>query len=391
MQRKAFCIAMIMSLTVILSACGGSSSTKGSSPSYADTTVMSESAYDGGYSDYDYAGEAYEAGDYPEEGLAERTGGEGENVEVTEGVQTNRKLIRTVNLNIETYDFEGITSRIASRVTALGGYVESSSVDGNTSSSDRSADYTLRIPAASADSFIASIGSDSNITHQSENMEDVTLQYVDINSRKESLQVEYSRLEELLKDAKDVEELIYIESRMSEVRYQIESIESQLRSYDNKVDYTTVYLYVREVQKYTEPEPVDNSVGARITRGWKNAFENIIQFLQDLIVLIAVSLPYLILIALLILAVVAIIWLIRRIVKKIGPSKKKQQRMQQMHPGQPYGQSYTQVQNNMNRGVQPQTGFMQTKIRQTQESDPGANVTDGAPAADNTQDTGHEQ
>ena len=303
--------AAALMLASMLAGCGSDSSYAkydSAEPSYAAGAVESSAEY----ADMDYDDWGYEEPVEYEESV-EAPGAE--DVEVTEGgAQSKRKLIRTVNLDIETYDFDGVTATIAGRVSALGGYIESSSVDGNNSSSRRSANYTVRIPAKNADTFISAVGENSNITHQSESMEDVTLQYVDINSHKESLQVEYDRLEELLKDAEDTEELIYIENRLSEVRYQIESMESQLRSYDNLVDYTTIYLYVNEVQTYTEPEPVDYSVGARISRGLKEAFENIVEFLGDLLVFIVVALPYLLVIAI----VVVLVWLIIKLIMTLS-------------------------------------------------------------------------
>ena len=298
-------------LIAMLAGCGNSSAKYDSGASYASDTAMAESsyAYDMDYEDWGYE----EPVEYEYEEASATSGAE--DVEVTEGgAQSKRKLIRTVNLDVETYDFDGITAGVANRVSSLGGYIETSSVDGSNNSTRRSATYTLRIPAANADTFIASVGENSNITHQSESMEDVTLQYVDIKSRKESLQVEYDRLEELLKDADGIEELIYIEERLSEVRYEMESIEAQLRSYDNLVDYTTLYLYISEVQEYTEPEPVDYSVGARIGRGLKEAFENIVEFLGDLLVFIVVALPYLLVIAIL----VVLIWLIIKLIMNIS-------------------------------------------------------------------------
>ena len=57
-----------------------------------------------------------------------------------------------------------------------------------------------------------------------------------------------------------MEDIITIEQRLSDVRYQLESMESQLRSYDNRVDYSTVYLYIDEVEVYTPVE--EETVGS---------------------------------------------------------------------------------------------------------------------------------
>ena len=152
-----------------LAGCGSSSAKYDSAPSYAGAAVESSAEY----ADMDYEDWGYEEPVEYEESV-EASGAE--DIEVTEGgAQSKRKLIRTVNLDIETYDFDGVTSTIANRVSSLGGYIESSSVDGNNSSSRRSASYTVRIPAKNADTFISAVGENSNITHQSESMEDVTL------------------------------------------------------------------------------------------------------------------------------------------------------------------------------------------------------------------------
>mgnify|MGYP002226154573 CR=1 FL=1 len=82
----------------------------------------------------------------------------------------------------------------------------------------------------------------------------MTLTYVDLQSHRDALQTEQERLLQLLEQAESIEDIITIEQRLSDVRYQLESMESQLRSYDNQVDYSTVYLYIDEVEVYTPVE-----------------------------------------------------------------------------------------------------------------------------------------
>ena len=57
----------------------------------------------------------------------------------------------------------------------------------------------------------------------------------------------HAKLPQLLEKAETVADIIEIESRLSEVRYQIESMESQLRTIDNQVNYSTVYININEV------------------------------------------------------------------------------------------------------------------------------------------------
>ena len=94
---------------------------------------------------------------------------------------------------------------------------------------------TARIPAKRLDEFVQRVGEQSNITNKEERVEDVTLQYVDLESRKKALATEQDRLLELLEKAESVEDIISIEARLSDVRYELESMESQLRTLNNQI------------------------------------------------------------------------------------------------------------------------------------------------------------
>lgn len=301
---KKVCICITASVLILgmLTGCGSN---------------KSEAASESFTSDYYNAGEWEEAAteDYgAEDYVAEYKSPnavQAEEVTESQATKTDRKLIRTVTINVETQDFDGLTSQIASKVNALGGYIESSSVDGTSETTyrTRSANYTLRIPREKADEFIEKIESQSNVSHHSESQEDVTLTYTDIKSRKDALQVEYDRLEQLLNGADTVEELIYIEERLAEVRYEIGSIESQLRTYDNKVDYTTIYLYIDEVKDYTEPvpQPDEMTLWQKMCKGFMSSVKAVKIILEGLLLFIVSSIPVLLLLAIIITIIVVIV------------------------------------------------------------------------------------
>jgi hypothetical protein len=177
---------------------------------------------------------------------------------VSEIAQVNRKLIRTFDMNIETKEFDTVLSGIQSKVQQLGGYIEQSSLDGGSeyySNYNRYSNMTVRIPSDKLDGFIENVKDTANVTYISESTEDITLRYVDVESRKIALETERDRLLELLEKAETVEDIITIEGRLSEVRYKLESYASQLRTFDNQVDYSTVHISIREVDRETKVEP----------------------------------------------------------------------------------------------------------------------------------------
>lgn len=301
MKKKIVVISLALAMSLsMLAGCGGSNYKT------SDTASYYEAEESAAYEDY------YEVAETEAPNLGDDATTVDQNAAESKA-NTSRKLIRTVNLSVETENFTVLNSKIKNKTQELGGYVESSSLSGKEEYHSRNASYTLRIPAANADQFIADVEGQGNVTESSENVQDVTLTYVDINSRKESLQVEYDRLEQLLLDADSIEELIYIEERLAEVRYEIQSIESQLRTYDNKVDYTTIYLYLSEVQEYTEPEIVDPTYGERLAKSMSRALTSIWEGLQGFSIFILVSIPYLLVIGL---PIALILFIINKCVKK---------------------------------------------------------------------------
>ena len=240
----------------------------------------------------------------------------------TSPAPVERKLIRNVSMNLETREFDALTKSISDAVTFFGGYMEQADVSGNSLywSGERSSRYsniTARIPENKLDAFLTEVSSQGNVTYKNESVQDVTLQYTDITSRKKTLQMEQERLWELLEKAESVDAVIALEARLSEVRYQLESIESQLRALDNQIVYSTVYLSIQEVQVLTSTDP--DTIPVRIQKGLSRSFNTLKISSVDFLVWFISSLP--------ILAVFAVLVFIAVIILK-KPLKRRKTRKQ---------------------------------------------------------------
>ena len=215
---------------------------------------------------------------------------------------TSRKLITTMNISAETEDMDALLNKVNAKVKALGGYVESSSISNGTAdylnNMNRSASLTIRIPADQLDGLLNDMQKMSNIVQQSKNVQDVTLDYVDTASHQKALKAEEKRLMEIMKQATSVEDIIAVEKQLTDVRYQLDSIESQLRVYDNQIDYSTVYLDISEVTAYTEPEP--ENIADRIVTGFKSNLKAVGVGLMNLGIWVIVHIPQLLIAAVLI-------------------------------------------------------------------------------------------
>ena len=234
-----------------------------------------------------------------------------------------RKLIKTVNMDVETEEFDGLIAKLRERVGELKGYIESSNIRGNIRYQEsRNAAITIRVPSGELENFVNEVAEISNIVRKSENVSDITLTYVDVESRKKALEIEQERLHNLLEKAESVEDIITIEGRLSEVRYELQSYASQLLVYDNQVDYSTIHLNISEVKRLTPQE--EPSILERITEGFSDNLSAATKMLVDLFIGIIILSPYWGLWVLIVLAIVFFCKGISTIQKKKYMAKKQE-------------------------------------------------------------------
>lgn len=303
-KLKLRVLALLGALAIGLCACGSS---KSDSANYATNELQSAGAvFDSGI----YAeSESVEMKDsVMENGTGSTTadGATGGSVGNSDyDPRADRKLIRTVNMDVETLEFDNLLVFVEENTKQTGGYIEEMNVYNGSRYSytyrqngyynDRTASLTLRIPKDKLDGFLTDVAGNSNILRRSEKEVDVTLTYVDLESHKEVLLAEQERLVALMAQAENIEDMITLESRLSEIRYQIESMESRLRTYDNQVEYSTLYLNITEVVEFTEVKPAEKSIWQRMGEGFVDSLRDIGEGLVDGFVEFVVILPYLVL------------------------------------------------------------------------------------------------
>ena len=294
MKKYISCMLAMVLVLGLLTGCGGASES---------VAYKSEA-------NYDYAMEAAEVAPMEmDSGLSTGSG-----AEMTEAsVPENRKWIVTVYLSAETEDLDTLTASLDERIASFGGYVENQSVYNGSAYETyrrRNANLTIRIPADKTDSFVESVGEVSNVTSQEKNREDITLTYVATESRMNALQTEETRLLELLAQAETMEDLLTIEERLTDVRYELESVTSQMRLYDNQVDFATIHLNIREVKEYTPVE--EPTFWERITEGFADSIEGVGEGIVDFIAWVIIASPYLVVYGIIL---VVAIFLVRRLRK----------------------------------------------------------------------------
>ena len=126
----------------------------------------------------------------------------------------------------------------------------------------------------------------------SRSAEDITLSYVDTETRITALETERERLLELMEQAETMSDLLEIESRLTDVNYELERYGSRLRTMDNQVSYATIYLSVREVKEYT---PVaEQTLWEKISSGFLDSLKGLGTGIVNFFAWIVIKLPYLV-------------------------------------------------------------------------------------------------
>lgn len=235
---------------------------------------------------------------------------------LTAPAQSDRKLIRTVSMDAETENYDTLITALEEKLTALGGYTESRQT-GTYGSTRRWSSMTIRIPADNLSAFVTHVSKNANVLSTSEETKDVTLQYVDTESKITALETEQARLLELLAGAQNLSEILEIEARLSDVTYELERYASQKRSYDNQITYATVRLTVEEVEVLTPVE--EPSVFDRIRTGFASSLHGVSDGLVNLFVLLIAGSPYLLVYGAVIGVILAVSSRIRKRKQKKAP------------------------------------------------------------------------
>ncbi len=207
----------------------------------------------------------------------------------------DRKLIRTFTLRFETKDYDTFLSSMRAALQQNGGYSEKA--EQSTGHSLRYASYTLRVPAENADAFLTTVRPLATLQHEEEEQKDVTLQYVDNESRLGVLRTERESLERLLAQADSMENILQIRDRLTEINEEIESYTAQLRTMDNQIDYVTIYLSVSEVERITAVE--NEGAFAKIGRQFSENLSDIGKGLRAFFIWFVSAVPYFVLIGIL--------------------------------------------------------------------------------------------
>ena len=185
-----------------------------------------------------------------------------------------RKLVKRANISIRVENLETADASISGLLEKYDAYAASTDIE------ETARYYSLRVPAPVYDTFLSEMNGIGRLLRRSENTEDVTLRYYDLEGRLATKKQLLKTFQDYLGKAKTIEEILSVEARISELQYDIEGTGIQLRNLANRVDYATIDLNL------LGPVNLKPYRGATLGERVKRLFSSFGGFLSSVVVVI---------------------------------------------------------------------------------------------------------
>lgn len=343
---KKMTLTSIAVLALLLTACGSSTAAgsyeKAAAQEYSDYGSDFSAGYaaDAEAYDYDtYADTDYAEADYAEEALDDTSSvSSGKEITEDEIEDHGSKIIRNASLDLEVDSLDQFATNLKKTVYDYDGYIESMDINAYDSeySESRYGYFTARIPAERLDDFLNIVTDEGIVTAKTESAEDVTLQYVDIEARIKTYEAERDSLMQLLDTATNLKDILTLRDKIAEVNYELDSLNSQIKSMSNRVSYSTVSISAQETRTLAGGGG-EKTFWSKIGDDFMYEMEDGLEMAINFLIFIITRLPIILLLALVVFIIVKIIQAIIRSSQK-NQAKRMQKQMMQNPAGGRYPQ-----------------------------------------------------
>ncbi|WP_186578136.1 DUF4349 domain-containing protein [Aquibacillus kalidii] len=186
-----------------------------------------------------------------ESATTDQTGSQDQETKATDSIENptkiNRKIIYTANLRLQVKQYNKAVDEINTQIQEKGGYIVESHTYGGADDQLKEGMITARIPQEQFQTFLQFIeNGDMKVLENSVSGEDVTEEYVDLESRLKSKKVVEERLLSFMEKAEKTEDLLKISEDLATVQEEIEQITGRLNYLQNKSDLATVTIHLQE-------------------------------------------------------------------------------------------------------------------------------------------------
>ena len=176
-----------------------------------------------------------------------------------QAASVDRKIVKNAEVNVLVEDSDIAIDRLTQVVGDAGGYIISSRVWYQTHADGENYKYasiTLGIPVDQFEVTMRRVrGLALRVLDENASGEDVTDQYVDLQSRLANLEATQARIQSFLEDAKTVDEALRINQELAQIEAQIEEVKGRMNYLSDRSAFSTITVSISPDLPAVEPAP----------------------------------------------------------------------------------------------------------------------------------------
>lgn len=205
--------------------------------------------------------------------------GSSKNIEQTK-VDWDKKIVKTGSLNVEVKNYNDFNSSLRQKIKQFGGYISQEEQSQTDYSIQNSA--VIKIPVDQFDDAVSAFTNGvEKINEKKISSEDVTTEVVDTKSRMESKKQVRQRYLDLLKQAKNMDEILNVQNEINSTQEEIESAAGRIEYLTHSSTFSTINLTYSQILNATAQNPNNRpSFGIRFA----NAFKDGLHWVSELFI-----------------------------------------------------------------------------------------------------------
>jgi hypothetical protein len=188
--------------------------------------------------------------------------------------RANRMIVKNANVRLLVEDTDVAIDRSLQVVGDAGGYIVSSQVwyQDYYGNNLKYASITIGVPVEEFENVMRRLrGLAIDVLDENATGEDVTDQYVDLQSQLTNLEATRARIQEFLKDAKTVDEALRVNQELANIEAQIEQIKGRMNYLNDRSAYSTITLNLEPEFPILTPTPTSTPKPTATPVPWKPA------------------------------------------------------------------------------------------------------------------------
>ena len=169
----------------------------------------------------------------------------------------DRMVIRTAQMSLEVTDMEQALSQVRQIAQQGGGIVSASNtrVERVDDQERTIADLTIQVRGEGAEAALSALRALGKVTSETSTSQDVTEEYVDLESNLRNLQASEAAVIRLMDRAQRIEDVVALQRELTNIRGQIERIQGRKRYLERRTDMATITLSMRLPAVGKRPTP----------------------------------------------------------------------------------------------------------------------------------------